>query len=144
MGAGHGYAAVWSTMWNINATSSCVCVQNPPVGANWGVGITASTVTGLWGKCCPYNATVGYIDNQAGAMDMPSLYLAQLQARKAGKQPILFADSSAPILVQVQQQVVDQESAEAESFLEVEEDLEMEEDMEMEEELEMEDEYEDN
>eukprot|EP00455_Lapot_gusevi_P035666 TRINITY_DN3949_c0_g1_i6.p1 TRINITY_DN3949_c0_g1~~TRINITY_DN3949_c0_g1_i6.p1 ORF type:complete len:576 (+),score=199.44 TRINITY_DN3949_c0_g1_i6:62-1789(+) len=92
MGTGHGYSAVWSTLWNIDTTTACVCVQSPPIGANWAIGVKASEVTGTKGKCCPFTAEVGYIDNQTGAMDIPSLYLAQLDARRNNKQAIVFDD----------------------------------------------------
>eukprot|EP00455_Lapot_gusevi_P035663 TRINITY_DN3949_c0_g1_i13.p1 TRINITY_DN3949_c0_g1~~TRINITY_DN3949_c0_g1_i13.p1 ORF type:complete len:606 (+),score=236.75 TRINITY_DN3949_c0_g1_i13:66-1820(+) len=117
MGLGHGYSAVWSTLWNIDTTTSCVCVQNPPIGANWAIGIKATEVTGTKGKCCPFTAEVGYIDNQTGAMDIPSLYLAQLDARKNNKQAIVFDDPN-DAYVEVDEEMYDEQFVELDESLE--------------------------
>eukprot|EP00455_Lapot_gusevi_P012851 TRINITY_DN16176_c0_g1_i1.p1 TRINITY_DN16176_c0_g1~~TRINITY_DN16176_c0_g1_i1.p1 ORF type:complete len:143 (+),score=26.44 TRINITY_DN16176_c0_g1_i1:43-429(+) len=96
MGSNHGYAAVWSVLWNVNSSANCQCIQSPPVGVNWAIGTTASLITGVQGKCCPFVADQGIIEPAQGYMEIPSLYLAQLRQRLAALGPAGPSGPSGP------------------------------------------------
>lgn len=85
MGTGHGWAAVNSVLWNcdVDATYGVIALQQPPTAMNWAVGCKAKEITGTPVKASSF--PLGYTEgtNRDG-LDIPSLYLYQLNLRKKG------------------------------------------------------------
>ncbi|MBM4168974.1 MAG: T9SS type A sorting domain-containing protein [Ignavibacteria bacterium] len=79
-GTGHGWAAVHSVAWNVNAGTRRIIIQKPPTAQNYAIGCVG-TVTGTFPPA-PFNQPEGFIEGTGRPGLWPqSLYLAQLQER---------------------------------------------------------------
>ena len=75
-GSSHGWAAVHSTAWNVEAEDHYIFIQKPPGAQNYGIGNRAIVNgEGL------FNQPEGYIQGTGLAPFPPSLYEAQLSER---------------------------------------------------------------
>ena len=81
-GTGHGWAAVHSVLWNCDVTNQGIIgLQKPPTAQNYAIGCIAGTITGT--PVSGSNFTRGYVESHNKKItEIPSLYLAQLNARK--------------------------------------------------------------
>ncbi|MEO0469915.1 MAG: T9SS type A sorting domain-containing protein [Bacteroidota bacterium] len=84
-GTGHGWAAAHSVAWNCDADDGTILVQKPPTAQNYAIGCNGQ-LTGNG----PFPGASGFIEG-TGQTDLaiPSLYLAQLEARLAGLDPVI-------------------------------------------------------
>jgi len=79
-GTSHGWAAVHSVAWNVNAGTRRIIIQKPPTAQNYAIGCVGN-VTGLY-PAAPFNQPEGFIEETGRPGLYPkSLYLAQLNER---------------------------------------------------------------
>ncbi len=77
----HGWSAANSVLWNVNAgPDNTIVVQKPPTAQNYAIGCSGKEVSGVG----PFQADPGYIEGtgQGAELQIPSLYQAQLNARR--------------------------------------------------------------
>lgn len=84
-GTAHGWSAAHSVAWNCNMGGAKLVVQKPPTAQNYAIGCR-----GLVNGNGPWPGEEGFIEGTGESMlHLPSLYLAQLDARLAGKQSVI-------------------------------------------------------
>lgn len=75
-GSSHGWGAVHSVAWNVDAADQDVIIQKPPTAQNYAIGIKGNaTGDGI------YEHPAGYIEGTNTNPDIRSLYRAQLNER---------------------------------------------------------------